>query len=121
MKQLKDWQTRQNTAAYNIAESDLVNNIDTAADVFIAKKSIAKQCDIKTINNSKVLKLYHLGKEEKQELSSKLPLLVVTFSNFSIRNKFIKTAFKFKNNPYSVSMIDQWKNKTCIKRNTQKK
>ena len=94
MNQLKDWQSRQNNIiAYNIPESELVNN-DIAADKLRKfQQSIAKQCNIKIDDNS-VLKLYHLGK--KQELSSKPHPLVATFPNFYLRNKLIKTALKLK-------------------------
>ena len=87
MNQLKDWQSRQNNIiAYNIPESELVNN-DIAADKLRKfQQSIAKQCNIKIDDNS-VLKLYHLGK--KQELSSKPHPLVATFPNSYLRNKLI--------------------------------
>ena len=95
MNQLKDWQSRQNNiVAYNIPESELVNNDDIAVDKLRKfQQSIAKQCNIKIDDNS-VLKLYHLGK--KQELSSKPHPLVATFLYSYLRNKLIKTAFKLK-------------------------
>ena len=102
MKQLKDWQSRQNNIiAYNIPESELVNNDDIAAyKLRKFEHSSAKQCDFKIDDNS-VLKLYRLGK--KQELSSKPHHLVVTFPNSYLRSKLIKTAFKLKYTPYSIS------------------
>ena len=89
MKQLKDWQSRQNNIiAYNIPESELVNNDDISADELRKfQQSIAKQCNVKIDDNS-VLKLYRLDK--KQELSSKPRPLVVTFPNSYLRNKLIK-------------------------------
>ena len=95
MNQLKDWQSRQNNIiAYNIPESELVNNDDIAADELRKfQQSIAKQCKVKIDDNS-VLKLYRLGK--KQELSSKPRPLVATFPNSYLRNKLIKTALKLK-------------------------
>ena len=95
MNQLKDWQSRQNNIiAYNIPESELVNNDDIAADELRKfQQSIAKQCNVEIGDNS-VLKLYRLGK--KQELSSKPRPLVATFPNSYLRNKLIKTALKLK-------------------------
>ena len=103
MNQLKDWQSRQNNIiAYNIPESELVNNDDIAADELRKfQQSIAKQRNVKIDDNS-VLKLYRLGK--KQELSSKPRPLVATFPNSYLRNKLIKTAFKLKHTPYSISI-----------------
>ena len=102
MNQLKYCQSRQNVIiAYNISESDLVNNNDIPADESRKfQQSIAKQCDVKIDDNS-VLKLYRLGK--KQELSGKPRPLAVTFPNSSLRNKLIKTAFKLKCTPSSIS------------------
>ena len=115
MNQLKDWQSRKNNIiAYNIPESELVNNDDIAAEELRKfQKSIAKQCDVKTDDNS-VLELYRFGK--KQGCSSKPRHLVVTFQNSYLRNKFIKIAFKLKYTPYSISFDKQWKNTTCIKK-----
>ena len=115
MNQLKDWQSRPNNIiAYNIPESELVNNDDIVADELRKfQQSIAKQCNVKIDDNS-VLKLYRLGK--KQELSSKPRPLVATFPNSYLRNKLIKTAFKLKHTPYSIS-IDT----TVEERNLHKK
>ena len=54
MNQLKDWQSRQNNIiAYNIPESELVNNDDIATHKLRKfQQSMAKQCDIKTEDNS---------------------------------------------------------------------
>ena len=115
MNQLKDWQSRPNNIiAYNIPESELVNNDDIAADELRKfQQSIAKQCNVEIGDNS-VLKLYRLGK--KQELSSKPRPLVATFPNSYLRNKLIKTAFKLKHTPYSISI-----DRTVEERNLYKK
>ena len=115
MNQLKDWQSRQNNIiAYNIPESDLVNNNDIAANELSKfQQSIAKQYDVKIYDNS-FLKLYRLDK--KQEHSSKPRTLVVTFPNSSLGNKLIKTAFKLKCTPYSISI-----DRTVEERNLYKK
>ena len=102
MDQLKDWESRKNNIiAYNIPESELVNNDDIAADELRKfQQSIAKQYDVKTDDNS-VLELYRFGK--KQGLSRKPRHLVVTFQNSYHRKKFIKIACKLKYTPYSIS------------------
>ena len=48
MNQLKDWQSRPNNIiAYNIPESELVNNDDIVADELRKfQQSIAKQCNV---------------------------------------------------------------------------
>ena len=63
MNQLKDCQSRQyNTVAYNIPESDLVNNNDIAANQLRKfRQSVAKQCNVK-IEGNFFLKLYRFGK-----------------------------------------------------------
>lgn len=54
---------------------------------------IGNQSDIE-IEDVLFLKLYRLGK--KQEVSTKLHLLVVTFPNSSVRNKLIKSTNNWK-------------------------
>ena len=57
MDQLKDWESRKNNIiAYNIPESELVNNDDIAADELRKfQQSIAKQYDVKTDDSSYIV------------------------------------------------------------------
>ena len=120
MDQLKDWESRKNNIiAYNIPESELVNNDDIAADELRKfQQSIAKQYDVKTDDNS-VHELYRFGK--KQGLSRKPRHIVVTFQNSYLRNKFIKIACKLKYTPYSISFDRTVEDRNLYKKSVKRK
>lgn len=70
-----------------------VHKMSSQCKILLLSPDIGNQSDIE-IEDVLFLKLYRLGK--KQEVSTKLHLLVVTFPNSSVRNKLIKSTNNWK-------------------------